>query len=529
MRSSAKPPRRHCARRLLAAVLPPLALGGCALGPAPAPAPIVAPQPVLVLHHFNDWHGRLEPFVRGGEEVGGAARFASLLAARREVAAALGADTLLLVAGDVLQGTAMSTAFRGEADFTLLNLLGVDVMCLGNHEFDFGLPVLEERRRQAAFPLLAANVSWRDGRPFADPWVILETPGHGLRVGVLGVVTEDTPVTTHPANVTELRFEDPVAAALRELPALRSQVDLLVVLSHADHEVELELARLPGVDLVVGGHDHLLVAQGAEATGGAPLVQALEWGEYLGEVVVARRDGALRVAETRQFRTTSEISPDPEVAARVADYRQRLDGELARQVGVAAVRLEGDRAAVRRHETSFGNLVADAVRALAGAEVAVINGGTIRTSIEAGPFTLEDLLQALPFENEVVVVRLTGAELRGMLERSAAMTVHGPEGSFLQVSGIRMRIAGAHARDIEVAGAPLDDQRVYRVAMSDFLAFGGDGHGAAEGKPMERTGYLLNDAVLRWVEDRGVVAPVVDGRIERVEEQTGAEPERDAA
>jgi 2',3'-cyclic-nucleotide 2'-phosphodiesterase (5'-nucleotidase family) len=491
-----------------------LLAGGCAGRPAAAPpatAGGVAPQ--VVVHYFNDWHGHLEAFTRPGETspIGGAGRVAALLAQRRAAAQAAGADTLLFVAGDVLQGTPMSTAFRGEPDFALLRRFAVDAMSLGNHEFDFGLDNLAARVEQAGFPVLAANVRRADGSLLVGDSVLLTTPRHGLRVAVLGLVTADAAVTTHPRNVTGLIFEHPVVTARREVPALAARSDLVVVVSHCGREVDRELAAVPGIDLVVGGHDQVLL-QPPSAVGEAHVVQAMEWGEYLGEARLVLLGGTPHWLGNEYLRTVTEIAPDPEVEAFVGTYRIRLSAELARVVVDTAVQLEGRPSVIRREETNLGNLVADALREATGAELALINSGTIRSSIDAGEVTLEELMTALPFDNSLVVVALSGDEVRAMLERSLRVV---GEGAFLQVSGLRLRAEGTQLQAVEVGGEPLDGHRLYQVATSDFLVAGGDGYQQAVGKPARETGNSLLDAVLRWMEVQP--APLLveeDGRLQ---------------
>jgi 2',3'-cyclic-nucleotide 2'-phosphodiesterase (5'-nucleotidase family) len=520
--AGARGARARRSRRPAAALAAVLALGlaGCVGRPQAAPPAAGAP-PRLVVHYFNDWHGHLEPFQRPDvtAPVGGAARLARLIADRRATAAAAGADTLLLEAGDVLQGTPMSTVFRGEPDFALLERMGVDAMSLGNHEFDFGIANLRERLAQVSFPVLAANVSNADGTPFAGDAVIVTTPRHGLRVALLGLVTADTRVTTHPHNVADLTFADPVATAARYLPRLAAESDLVVVVSHSGVEVDREIAALPGVDLVVGGHDQDLL-EPPPVVGGVPVVQAHEWGEYLGEATFAAgRGGDLRWAGNRYLRVTADLPEDPEVAAFVGSYRARLGSELGKVVATTAVRLDGQG---RNQETNLGNVVADALLLASGADVAFINAGAIRASLEPGDITLEELMTVLPFDNRLVVVRLTGAELRSMLEQS----LRDGGGGFLQVAGVRLRETAAGV-EAEVGGAALDDAKLYDVATSDFLVAGGDGYEQALGKAMRETGYGLLDAVLRWIELQPQPLDVAkDGRIELAREAAAL---RDAA
>ena len=504
------PPKRPLFARgaSAAAALLVLLAAGCATSRRDVVPADAAPR--LVVHYFNDWHGHLEPFERPDqrEPVGGAGRFARLLADRRAAAEAAGADTLLFEAGDVLQGTPMSTVFRGEPDFALLERFGITAMSLGNHEFDFGVDNLLARIAQVDFPVLAANVRKADGSPLTGDSVIVTTPRHGLRVAVLGLVTADTRVTTHPRNVADLTFEDPVVTARRLVPRLGADSDFVVVVSHCGKAVDRVLAGIPGVDLVVGGHDQDLLDP-AVRVGRVPVVQALEWGEYLGEATfAATARGDLAFARNRYLRVTADLADDPEVTAFVASYRARLGAELGRVVTTTTTRLDGD--AARREETNLGNMVADALRGASGAEIAMINGGAIRASIEPGPVTLEQLMTVLPFDNEVVVVEMTGAELQGMLEQSVTHA----GGGFLQVAGLRLRERGDEL-EVTVGGEPLVEGRVYEVATSDFLVAGGDGYVQALGKPSRLTGQNLLDAVLRWIELQPRPLQVEeDGRIE---------------
>jgi 2',3'-cyclic-nucleotide 2'-phosphodiesterase (5'-nucleotidase family) len=469
--------------------------------------------PLLVIDYFNDWHGHLESFTRPGATsgVGGAGRLGALIAARREAAAAAGADSLLLEAGDILQGTPMSTVFRGEPDFALLQRFGVDAMAMGNHELDYGQATLAERVAQVRFPVLAANVRKADGSLLTGgDAVVLHTPRHGLDVAILGLVTPDVAVTTHPHNAVGLAVEDPVTVARRYVPDLARRSDLVVVLSHCGEVIDRELAAIDGVDVVVGGHDQKLL-EPTPVVGGVRVVQAYEWGEYLGEVrFVAGARGRPVDGGNRYFHVTQDLPEDAEITAYVAGFRERLAPGLAKVVATTALPLDGGRDSVRRHESNFGDLVADALRTASGAELALVNAGTIRGSIEAGPITLEELMTVMPFENRIMVVALSGAEVRAMVERS----IRTQGGGFLQVSGLRVDARAPGPPAIDVGGAPLEDDRVYQVAITDYLLVGGDGYGEPVGKTARDTGLMLLDAVRQWIESQPTpFLPRADGRL----------------
>ncbi len=470
----------------------------------------------LWVHYFNDWHGRLEPFQRPGSDrsVGGAARLFTLVQARRAAALADGADHLLIIAGDILQGTPLSTVFRGEPDFELLRRMSVDAMSLGNHEFDFGQPNLASRIAQANFPILAANVFGPDGEVLTAGSTVIELPETRRKVAILGLVTADVPITTHRRNVEGLTFQDPVEAAARELPALVESTDFVIVLSHCGLAVDRRLAKLPGVDLVVGGHDQQLVEPVLD---GAPIVQAGEWGEHLGEARLERLySGQVRLVENEYLPVDERVPADPEVQEFVAHYRSLLGEELKEQVAVARVRLEGEREAVRVRETNLADLVVDAMRETTGVDIALLNGGAIRASIEEGPITLENVLEVLPFDNRLQSTVLTGRQLRQLLERSFGLLEEGGDmGGFLQVSGLRAEVRAGELVRVEIAGEPLNPTREYRVATTDFLALGGDGYQSLVEHTWVDSGYTLSDSLTQRLRELGEVSIEVDGRLQR--------------
>ncbi|MBZ0111357.1 MAG: bifunctional metallophosphatase/5'-nucleotidase [Thermoanaerobaculia bacterium] len=474
------------------------------------------PSDGLWVHYFNDWHGRLEPFTRPGSDhsVGGAGRLFTLIQARRGSATAAGADSVLLVAGDILQGTPLSTVFRGEPDFELLRRMKVDAMSLGNHEFDFGQRNLAERVAQVDFPVLAANVHGPDGAVLTQATAFVDLPRTRRRLGLLGVVTADVPITTHRRNVAGLTFEDPVEAARRELSALREASDYVIIISHCGLAVDRRLAELPGVDLVIGGHDQKLIEPVLDA---APIVQAGEWGEHLGEAHLERLySGRIRLARNEYLDIDEGIPPDPETVDFVASYRAKLGEELGEELAVAEVRLEGERQSVRTGETNLGNLVADAVRESTGADVALINGGAIRASIEVGVITLEEVVEVLPFDNQLQRSTLTGAELRALLERSTGLLTEGADmGGFLQVSGLRLVVLEGHLVTVQVGGRQLDPDANYVVATTDFLAAGGDGYDTLVDKEWVDSGYQLTDVVVQRLMELERVDARIDGRIDR--------------
>lgn len=469
-----------------------------------------APQQVTILH-FNDFHGHvLTPDDEDG--LGGIARIAAAIEQVRAENAQVGATTLVLIAGDVLQGTPYSTIFRGEVDVMALNVIGIDAMALGNHEFDYGMPNLHRLIEMADFPMLSANIRRKTDNTLAFPGTARFMAGDEMIV-VMGLTTPETRVTTMPSNVANFEFEEPaeVAALLTER-ITRTQDRLVIALTHLGHEEDIDLARaVPGLDVIVGGHSHTKVEE-AVRVGDTLVVQAKSHGQYLGRLDLTVENGRVREYDYRLIPMDASVGEHAAVAAVVADYQAQMDDAIKQVVGFTEVPLDGVRENVRSGETNLGNVITDAMRLVSGAQVALQNAGGIRASIAAGEITLEDVMQVEPFGNELATVELTGAQLREILQRSVA--AEKPFGGFLQVSGLNIVAVDGVITEVMVGDSPLDEGEIYLVATNAFLLEGGDGYGTfTEGRSPYYVGTRLDTAFVQYLSEHGTIAPQVEGRI----------------
>lgn len=494
-------------------------------------APAGAREASLRLLYVNDFHGFAEPSQPLGatELLGGAAYLAGAVDRLRA-----GRPTLLLAAGDMIQGNNWANLFQGKSSIELMNAMRFDAMVVGNHEFDYGRKVLQQRLKEARFPLLGANVI---GLPLLKPYVIKNL--QGVRVAIIGVVTADTPTSTHPRNVAGLKFSPSDAAMARCLKELRDQADLVVVLSHIGYAEDRALAqKVPGIDVIIGGHSHTKL--------GTPVVvnhtiigQAWEHAKALGVLDLDLKDGKIVKYEGH----LEEIKPslggaDKEVQQIVRKYSQEVNARLDRNVGETAVDLDGEQTRLR--ETNLGDLVADVMRAATGAEAALINGGSIRTGIHRGPIKAKEVYAALPFDNYLVAIRLTGKQLREALEHGVS-GLEEKAGRFPQVSGLtftfsRTAPVGSRVMEVTINGKPLDPGKEYVVATNDFLAAGGDGYlafgealkagagyreqgGALTSKNLVyvNPGAWLRDLVIDYLKSEQKISPQVSGRIKALD------------
>ncbi|RNB84304.1 bifunctional metallophosphatase/5'-nucleotidase [Brevibacillus nitrificans] len=472
----------------------------------------------ITLAHTNDTHGHIQEDTAQKEF--GYAKIATLIKEWR----AENPNFLLLDAGDTFQGTVFVNQFKGESILPILNSLDYTLMTAGNHEFDFGYEQLLKLRDSLDHPVINANVFTADGKNLLVPTYKAEIGGK--KFAFVGFVAEDTPVLTHPNNVKGLTFKSPVEVAKTIVPELKKEADHVVVVSHIGVDVDREIAKnVPGIDLIVGGHSHTPL-KAPEVVNGTYIVQDWEYGKslgradlyYLGEELVAFSGGLKEYDET--------VQADPEVDKMVKDIVSQIDSVMNVVIAKSEVPLDGDRALVRAKETNVGNLIADIMlertQSIKGheADVALANGGGIRTQLNAGDITKKNLYTLLPFENNTLsIVEVTGEELRAALENGVSQVETGA-GRFPQISGMSFtynptKPAGERVIEVKVGDKPLDLTKTYKVATIDFLAAGGDGYESFK-KPFFNTGLSMYSVVEEALIKRQVVNPKVEGRIVEV-------------
>lgn len=469
----------------------------------------------LTILYINDYHGHMMPFkahFNDEHEVGGIARIATIVKEVTEQNGRKHIPTLFLCAGDILQGTPMSTVFKGEPDCECFNAMGLNATCLGNHEFDYGQENLKKLRDMSKFPMLAANVFLEDGKTPLVRTYYTKTV-HGTRIHIMGLVTEETPLNTHPKNVQHLVFADPIKTA-GEVLAKLDKNDVIVALSHLGYEEDKALAKAAGdIDIIVGGHSHTKLEKPVKI-GKTIICQAYEYGEFVGRLDLEIEGGLIaRVAGTL-IPVTGSVEQDPEIKQIVDKYAAKLDKSLKEIIGTAAVPLNGEREAVRNKETNLGDLIADVMRSVGKADVAFINGGGIRASIDQGEITVEEVLTVLPYGNHLTTMQLSGSELLAILNRHAALEEG--DGAFMQVSGLRMEIKGTTVSKFSIGGKQVEMDRLYAVATNDFLAAGGDGYETfKKGRNYVDTGMLVSDIMIDHIKTSKQINATTDGRIKK--------------
>jgi 2',3'-cyclic-nucleotide 2'-phosphodiesterase (5'-nucleotidase family) len=343
-----------------------------------------------------------------------------------------------------------------------------------------------------------------------------------LRVGFFGVTTAETAVTSAAGPAIE--FREPIESGRAVAAALRrAGAHVVVGVTHQHMRADRALAAAGDMDVVLGGHEHepLVVEEGKTL-----ITKAGSDARYLVQIDLwVRPDGALVERSWTFHEVTARVGEDPEVAAIVRRYAERLDRELDTVVGRTAVPLDARRLRLRSEETNVGDFIADAMRSRLGADVALLNGGGIRGDriVPPGPLTKRDIHGLLPFANAVLKLAASGARLRETVEQGLAGLERGG-GGYLQVSGIRVSYdprqpIGQRVVSVEIDGAPLDPARIYTVAVPDYVAGGGDGITALRDARVlvdAVSGPQLADVVFEVVASVGVISPNTDGRLTQI-------------
>jgi 2',3'-cyclic-nucleotide 2'-phosphodiesterase (5'-nucleotidase family) len=475
-------------------------------------APIALGDAYVTVLHFNDIHGYLQARRYEQDNFAIASRISTAIDEVRDWNNAHDASTFLFVAGDILQGTPLSTVYKGEPDMHVLNLMDPDAMCVGNHEFDFGFDNFQKLLALSRFPILAANIYVKEtGEHLTTPFVSL-TLADGTKGAAFGLTTPDTAVQTSPKNVQQLYFTDAVEEARKLVPELLKEAQFIVAVTHLGHKEDLELAAaVPEIDLIVGGHSHTAVETPVQV-GKTLVVQTGGYGEKLGQVDMLVSGGD--IVKYRGFlrEIGPSITPDPQVQAIVDKYANQLDDRLREVIAHTTVRLDGEHELSRAQETNLGNLITDIIRDYARADICLWNAGGIRSSIEAGPITFGDILTVVPFGNIIATKPVSGEQLQQVLEFNASQPR--PFGGFLQVSGLTVEIEGDRLGKVMVGDKPLEPQATYTLVTSEFMLAGGDGYSMLmEGVEPTYLGFSESAVVLEGLRDLGTVNPQVEGRI----------------
>jgi 5'-nucleotidase len=521
------------------------------------------PAPLTVIA-TTDFHGAVDGdsvTVGGGKTVtmGDPAVVSAYVNAIREAAPG---PVIYLDAGDLFQGSMVSNMYEGAPIVRLYNYMQPAAAALGNHEFDYG-PVgpksvprsdsddgqgaLKERIKEANFPFLAANVVGDDGK--VPSWLkasIVKDVG-GVRIGIVGASSANTPSTTNSLNLKGLHFLEPLDVITKEAQRLRKEgVSAVIVVIHEGggcddndlskvddlssckiHDIFDLVKQLPEglVDVVVAGHTHRGIAK---RIGRTTIIQPYSQGKYVAWATVplngkgqSKIEGLVpvctEVVSTRIGKTCDTYLlkngnglPEPAtflgkpvVADRKVEELLRPEVEQVKALKEASLGVALTAEFTRNYaaESPLANLMADISKTMVpGLDLGLINGGGIRANLKAGPLTYGDVFNMFPFDNQLAVMKVTGAQIIHLAE----LSLDGKRGVFTWSGNLKLEADGCKIVKATLDGKPLEPMRVYRVATSDFLAGGGSGVSEAKIAPEMITVYYDQEYLIRDLSAKGL-------------------------
>ena len=457
----------------------------------------------LYIGHTNDVHGRI---VSGEDGSMGYAKLGTLV----DMAKSMTDDILLLDGGDTLHGTNLANMFEGQTVLEIMADVGYDAMTPGNHDFNYGFERLEEAAAWAednsSFRILSANISDENGYLLFQPYQIYDF--NGFLVSVVGITTPDTKTKSHPDNTEGVEFlsDAVVENAQAAIDLMHELSDFVIVLGHIgvvpDGESgltsEIIAENIDGIDLFIDAHSHT-VMDGGEMVNGTLIVSTGQYLNNLGIVEVrVDADGEATIEDAYLLPASevldpstgtllnslgvTEVKDDPEIISYIEAKQDELEDILGEVVAELPMDLNGERSAVRTGKTNLSSLICAAMTNESGADFTITNGGGIRASLKAGPVTLGDINNVLPFTNIITVCEITPKDVYAALEHGYSLL---PEenGAFSQTD---LRVvysasapAGERIKKVYLGNVLLDrndDETLYKVASNDFMAAGGDGY-----------------------------------------------------
>ncbi|EAO0862314.1 bifunctional UDP-sugar hydrolase/5'-nucleotidase [Salmonella enterica] len=498
----------------------------------------------ITILHTNDHHGHFWRSEYG--EYGLAAQKTLVDSIRKEVAQE-GGSVLLLSGGDINTGVPESDLQDAEPDFRGMNLIGYDAMAVGNHEFDNPLTVLRQQEKWAKFPFLSANIYQKStGERLFKPWAIFTR--QDIKIAVIGLTTDDTAKIGNPEYFTDIEFRKPAEEAkvvIQELN-MNEKPDVIIATTHMGHydngdhgsnaPGDVEMARsLPAGSLamIVGGHSQDPVCMASEnkkqvnyvpGTPCAPdkqngiwIVQAHEWGKYVGRADFEFRNGEMKMVnyqlipvnlkkkvtwdngKSERVLYTPEIAENPQMLSLLTPFQNKGKAQLEVKIGSVNGLLEGDRSKVRFVQTNMGRVILAAQIARTGADFGVMSGGGIRDSIEAGDITYKSVLKVQPFGNIVVYADMSGKEVVDYLTAVAQMKPD--SGAYPQFANVSFVAKEGKLTDLKIKGEPVDPAKTYRMATLSFNATVGDGYPRIDNKPgYVNTGFIDAEVLKEFIQ-----------------------------
>ncbi len=506
----------------------------------------------ITLLHFNDTHSNLAPLgprtTHLNGTVGGIARAAAVI----EITRHHDRDALVLDAGDLFIGDIFFNTTFGVPELKMLNSLGVDAMTVGNHEFDLGpatlLSSLSEAFHGKGFPLLSANTvldapEVQPLKKYIVPFTIRTV--EGTRVGIFGLTTPETNITSQPAPAfIDTNFVEIAASMVQKLKKLNCSV--VILLSHLGFAYDQIVASyVPGIDFIIGGHDHYVFEQPVPVVNPVGdttfIMQAGAFYEYMGKLKFAVRHGKARIVDYDLIHLDTSIPEDPLIALKVKELEKQIEAVygpmFTKKIAYATAdfpEVADSLLSPGSHDTPAGNLVTDAFRAYTNTDIAITAGGSIAQPLHHGPLVGDDVFRLVGYgfntDNglgyRLATFKITGLDLIIGLEFGLSSIDLNDE-YLIQVSGMTYTYAvdqppGSRVVGVKIGGEDIDFSKTYTVTTNEFILavlkdYVGPMTGLTVTDPQVLQGIAEYSVVEGYVEAQGTISPNVEGRITAVQ------------
>ncbi|MCW1309896.1 MAG: 5'-nucleotidase C-terminal domain-containing protein, partial [Candidatus Nanoarchaeia archaeon] len=466
----------------------------------------------LVILGINDTHGYAWPYDGSkNAKIGGFARIAAVLNEIRNEAEINNWDLLFLHAGDVTIGMPESDLFNAEPDIFALNMMKLDAMTIGNHEFDNPMSVISKQIKIAKFPIISANIKYKTtDKNFLTPYIIKKFTD--IKVAILGLTTKTTEYTANPVTVKDLYFASPSDVAKDYIPQLKKAIGnegIIVVLGHlgiigfeekscdcdgrngvvqqikqndkADDPYggSVSLAQsIRGIDIIIDGHTHTLVTSPIKIND-TLIIQAGAYSRYLSRIDLTILNGKIIDYEYKIIPVDEKVNSDVDVQNLLDPYYKQSIIKLNEVVGYSSINFENTDDATRKHDTLIGHLVTDAMMwktsMTEDVQAALINGGRIRAGLSAGKISYRDLLRILPFGDRIVILKIKGSDLLEAIKWGGVFHPRN-SGARLNSCGLNYTIEADGIKNILINGNEIEPDSMYTIAVNDYIANGGDNY-----------------------------------------------------
>lgn len=467
---------------------------------------------------FNDFHGNV---VESGKNIG----MAKMVSYTKKLAEQ-NPNTVFVSAGDNYQGTAISNLLYGKPVSTMLKNIGIVASAVGNHEFDWGVNHFNEWAEDGGFEWISANIVYKDTKQpveWVKPYMIVEKGG--IKIAFIGLAHPDTSTLVKAdEDVSKLEFSDPAEAAktwikyLKDGNAKEGKPDVIIALTHIDSKQDKDtkeitgnveaLSKVEGLDAIISAHSHQTVSG---RVNGVPVVQGYYNGRGLGILSIQLDKDNKVVAIEPRFddlaAKVKDIVADEDTLKELEKYEVETKPIFSQVLGQASGEFTHN--SKEDNVTLLGRWSSEVMKEKAGVQIAIQNGGGLRRTLEKGQITMGDLYEIMPFDNQLVTLEMTGADIKKAIDHG----IFNPEVGNGQFAGLIVEFDKTKEFENRITkitledGTPLDMEKYYTVVTNDFLITGGDKYDFSRAKNVKDTFIPIRDVLVEAIKEAKVISP----------------------